>query len=273
MFKLITLSDSNYFDSGKLFLETRNIIDNTDIVLYGPDLNKKQLKKLKHHNIDYMNLDKKEWDTKMQFLKFDMVLEQLNLEQNKKYSGFTLIDLDIFFVNKWDHIYEYDFDLCIIIRPDEIKRRILRAYGCGGGFFFKHSAKYLFEYGKEVILNGGHKSIPEYNRIWKTLEKGRPPHKTHYRTNLRWWCDQIFISSIVLRYMEKINYKQTIGLNPAFTDFNGFKIAFVSEKYYNVLNSNPVIRKEKSNIFIRHLKESGRIKLVGAKKAKIKEKL
>ena len=73
--------------------------------------------------------------------------------------------------------------------------------------------------------------------------------------------------------MEETNYKQKLGLDPVFSDFNGFKIAFVSEKYYNVLNSNPVIRKEKSNIFIRHLKESGRIKLVGAKRGKIKEKL
>lgn len=273
MFKLITLSDSNYFDSGKLFFETRHVIDNTDIVLYGPDLNKNQLKKLKHHNIDYVKLDKKEWDTKMQFLKFDMVLEQLNLEQNKKYKGFTLLDLDVFFANKWDHIYDYDFDLCIITRPTHIKKRVLRAYGCGGGFFFKHSAKDLFEYGKKVILNGGDKSIPEYDRIWKTLESGRPAHKTHHRTALRWWVDQVFISSIVLRFLESKKYKQKTGLVPVFTDFNGFKIAFVSERHYNVLNSKPVIKKEKSDIYIRHLQEAGRIQLVGSKKGKIKEKL
>lgn len=272
MFKIITLSDSNYFDSGQLFFKTRNVIKNHDIVLYGPDLNKQQLKQLKKCNISYEKLDKKEWDTKMQFLKFDMILNELKKDVEKKYKGFLLIDLDIFFINDWKHIYDYDFDLCIIGRPDEIKRRIMRAYGCGGGFFFKHSAKELFEYGKKVILNGGHKSVPEYDRIWKTLESGRPTHKTHFRTALRWWVDQVFISSIVLRYMEETNYKQKLGLDPVFSNFNGFKIALVSERYYNVLNSNPVIRKEKGNIFIRHLKESGRIKLVGSK-GRIKEKL
>ena len=44
MFKIITLSDLNYFDIGQLFLKTRNVVKNHDIVLYGPDLNKKQLK-------------------------------------------------------------------------------------------------------------------------------------------------------------------------------------------------------------------------------------
>ncbi len=273
MFKIITLSDSNYFDSGKLFLQTRDVVKDMDIVLYGPDLNKQQLKQLDKHNISYEKLDKKTWDTQMQFLKFDMILNELDKDVNRKYEGFLLIDWDIFLVNDWSHIYNYDFDLCIIGRPDEIKRRIIRAYGCGGGFFFKHSAKKLFEYGKKVILNGGDEVNPEYNRIWKTLESGRPAHKTHYRTTLRWWVDQIFISSIALRFMEKTNYKQKLGLDPVFTEFNDFKIAFVSEKYYNVLNSNPVIRKEKSNIFIRHLKESGRIKLVGPKKGRIKEKL
>ncbi|MHA1232625.1 MAG: hypothetical protein ACTSPQ_18490 [Candidatus Helarchaeota archaeon] len=257
MFKVITLSDSNYFDSGKLFLKTREVIKDMDIVLYGPDLNKKQLKTLKNHNISYEKLDKEEWDTKMQFLKFDMILNELKKDVDKKYKGFLLIDWDVFFVNDWSHIYNYNFDLAIITRPDEIKRRILRAYGCGGGFFFKYSAKELFEYGKKVILNGGDELLPEYDRIWKTLESGRPAHKTHYRTTFRWWVDQVFISSLVLRF---------------FTNFNRFKIAFISEKNYNVLNSKPVIKKERSDIFIRHLKESGRIKLVGAK-GKVKEKL
>ena len=272
MFKVITLSDSNYFDAGKLFFMTRDVVKDMDFVLYGPDLNKKQLKCLKRHRIEYEKLDKKEWDTKMQFLKFDMILNELKKDKDKKYKGFLLIDLDVFFINDWSHIYDYDFDLAIITRPDEIKRRILRAYGCGGGFFFKHEAKDLFEYGKKVILNGGDELLPEYDRIWKTLESGRPAHKTHHRTTLRWWVDQIFISSIVVRYLEKKKYNAKFGLKPLFTTFNNFKIAFVSEKFYNVLNSKPVLRKEGSNIFIRHLKESGRVQLVGAK-GKVKEKL
>lgn len=271
MFKIITLCDSNYFDCGKLFLETRNVPKNTDIVLYGPDLSKQQLKILKNYNISYEKLDKKEWNTKMQFLKFDMILNEMKKDVNKKYKGFLLIDWDVFFVNDWSHLYNYDFDLCITIRPDEIKRRILRAYGCGGGFFFKHSAKGLFEYIQKVILNGGDVGMLEYDRIWKTLESGRPEHKTHFRTSLRWWVDQIAISSIVLRFLEK-NNKQKFGITPVFTTFNEYKIAFVSEKNYNRIKSNALLKKEK-NIFIRHLQFHGRKQLVGSKKAMIKEKL
>lgn len=273
MFKIITLSDSNYFDSGKLFLQTRDIVKNHDIVLYGPDLTKKQIQQLRRKNISYEKLDKHEWDTKMQFLKFDMILNELKKDPDKKYKGYLLIDWDVFFINDWSHIYNYEFDVALITRPDEIRQRIIRAYACGGGFFFKHTAKELFEYGQKVILNGGDELDPEYDRIWKTLETGRPAHKTHYRTAFRWWVDQVFISSIALRFLEEKKYKVSFGLQPLFSNFNGFKVAFVSEKFYNVLNSDPVLRKESKNIFIRHLKESGRIKLVGVKKGKIQEKL
>ena len=272
MFKIITMCDSNYFDCGKLFLQTRNVVKNHDIVLYGPDLTKKQQKILINHNISYKKVDKHTWDTEMQFMKFENVLKELDNDKEKKYKGFHLLDWDTFFVNDWSHIYNHEFDLVIITRPNEIKRRIIRAYGCGGGFFFKHSAKDLFEYAQHVVLNGGDPDIPEYDRIWKTLETGRPKNKTHHRTVLRWWVDQVFISSIVLRYVEQNRDKQKFGLTPIFYNFNGFKIAFVSEKFYNVLDSKPILKKEK-NIFIRHLKESGRIKLVGRHKAKIKEKL
>ena len=272
MFKIITLCDSAYFDCGELFLKTRNVPKNTDIVLYGPDLNKQQLKILKNHNISYEKVDKKEWDTEMQFLKFGMILSELKKDKEQKYKGFLLIDWDVFFVNDWRYIYDYDFDLCIITRPDEIKRRILRALGCGGGFFFRHGSIGLFEYIQKIILNGGDEGLPEYDRIWKTLESGRPLHKTHKRNDHRWWIDQIAISSIVLRYLEKMNYKQKFGIEPVFTDFNGYKIAFVSEKNYNRIKSNAIVKKEK-NIFIRHLQFHGRKQLVGAKKAMIKEKL
>ena len=268
MFKIITLSDSNYFDCGKLFLKTRSIVKNYDIVLYHPDLTKNQLLILDRHRISHVKVNKNDWDTKMQFLKFQMVLN----EMSKVYEGFLLIDWDIFFVNDWSHLYNYDFDLCITVRPNEIKRRILRAYGCGGGFFFKQGAKGLFKYAQKVILKGGDVDIPEYGRIWNTLEKGRPKHKTHYRTALRWWVDQIFISSIVLRFLEKKNYKQKFGIEPVLSTFNGYKIAFVNERNYNAIKSNAVIKKEK-NVFIRHLQEHGRKQIVGLKKAKIKEKL
>ena len=165
MFKIITLCDSNYFDCGKLFLQTRNVVKNHDIVLYGPDLTKSQQKILTKHNISYEKVDKQRWDTKMQFLKFDNILKELGKDKEQKYKGFFLIDWDVFFVNDWSKLYNYDFDLCITTRPTEIRKRIVRAYGCGGGFFFKHSAKSLFEYAQKVIINGGDNGIPEYDRI------------------------------------------------------------------------------------------------------------
>ena len=272
MFKIITLCDSNYFDCGKLFLQTRDVVKKHHIILYHPDLTPKQLITLEKHNIDHYKVDKNLWDTKMQFMKFEYILHQLGKDPDEKYKGFCLIDWDVFFVNDFSSIYDYDFDLCITTRPTEIKKRILRAYGCGGGFFFKHGAKKLFELAKTVILNGGWKSIQEYDQIWKTLESGRPAHKTHHRTALRWWVDQIFISSIVLRFLNENNYKVKFGLKPVFTDFKGYRIGFVSERYYNRIKSNAVISKEK-NIYIRHLQYHGRQQLVGKKKATIKEKL
>lgn len=272
MFKIITLCDSNYFDCGKLFLETRNVVKNHDIVLYHPDLTKQQLKVLRDHKITTEKVDKDDWLNKMQYMKFEYVLNELKKDKDKKYKGFLLIDWDIFFVNDWHELYNHNFDLCITVRPTEIKRRILRALGCGGGFFFKHSARGLFEYAQDVILKGGDPGVNEYDRIWNTLEKGRPAHKTHHRTALRWWVDQVFISSIVLRFLEKKNFKQPFGVNPVFYKFNGYRIAFVSERNYNAIKSNAKIRKE-SNVYIRHLQYHGRKQLVGSKKARIQEKL
>lgn len=273
MFEIITLSDSNYFDSGKLFLETRDVVKEHKIVLYGPDLTRKQQKILKNHRIEYETVPKKDWDMKMQFLKFQFCLNEMNKDKEKKIKGFHSNDLDIFFVNDWKRLYNYDFDLALVVRPDEIKKKIIRAYACGGGFFFKHGAKELFEYAQKVIRNGSDSSLPEYDRIWTTLEKGRPKHKTHFRTTLRWWVDQCWLSSLALRFVEKSKSNPKFGIEPVFMDFKNFKIAFVSEKFYNVLNSNPIIKRESKNIFIRHLKESGRIKLVGSVKAKVREKL
>jgi hypothetical protein len=274
MFKIITLSDSNYFDCGQLFLKTRNIVRDHDIVLYGPDLTDKQVNILREHNIEYEKVNRKDWDLKMQFMKFEMILNELKKDNEKKYEGFLLSDWDVFFVNDWSHLYNYDFDLCVIARPDAIRERTLRAYGFGGGFFFKHSGKGLFEYMQKVVLVGQDNGLPEYDRIWKTLELGRPLHKTYQRTALRWWNDQVILSAIVLRFIEEKNYKQSFGLLPVFSTFSGYKIAFVSEKFYNVLNSDPIIVKDdKKYIYIRHLKEIGRIKLVGKEKGRIKEKL
>lgn len=270
MFKIITMCDSNYFDCGKLFLETRNVVKDHEIVCYHPDMTAKQLTILDKHNIEHIQVHKSDWDTKMQYMKFANCIEQI--KENPDYKGFFLIDWDVFFVNDFKHLYDYDFDLCITVRPREVQKRILRALGCGGGFFFKPSARGLFEYAQTVILLGGDKRMPEYDKIWRTLEKGRPAHKTHNRNTLRWWVDQIFISGIVLRYLNENNQHIKVGLNPIYSVFNNYKIAFVSERNYNAIKSDAVI-KEEQNVFVRHLQFHGRKQLVGAKRAAIKEKL
>lgn len=264
------MCDSNYFDCGKLFLQTRDVVKDHDIVCYQPDMTPKQLSVLDKHRIEHIKVDKHKWDTEMQFMKYGNCLKEI--EANPDYEGFFLIDWDVFFVNDFSHLYDYDFDLCITVRPNEVRKRTLHALACGGGFFFKPSAKGLFEYARKVILAGGDKKMPEYDKIWRTLEKGRPKHKTHYRTALRWWVDQVFISGITLRYLNENNQHIKVGLKPVYSIFNNYKIAFVSEKNYNAIKSKAVVREEK-NVYVRHLQYHGRRQLVGEEKARIKEKL
>lgn len=266
MFKVITLSDSNYFDAGQLFIETRNRVD-ADFVLYGPDLTDKQVSTLKKNDIEYIQMDENIYKTQMQFLKFGLVLEQLNADTDKKYKGFSLVDFDTFFINDWNHIFDYEFDYGITIRNDMVKRKLLRAYTNGGVTFAKHSALSILNFAEQVVLEGNHNSLPEYNKIWKTLEIGRPEHKTHHRTTLRWWVDQVFLSAIALRYFEKHGYND-IGLKPPIFNFNGTNIGLFGCNHYNVLESKPNTA-IKRNIYIRHLKTTGR-NVLGVNKTKEK---
>ena len=255
MFKVITLSDSNYFAAGKLFLETRSRV-NADFVLYGPDLTDTQISVLKKHDIEYIQMDEEKYKTQMQFLKFGLMLEQLALDTDKTYKGFSLVDFDTFFINDWKHIFDYEFDYGITIRNDMVCRKLLRAYTNGGVTFAKHSAVELLNFAEQVVLKGNHTNLPEYDKIWRTLEIGRPEHKTHYRTTLRWWVDQVFLSAVALRYFENYGYAN-IGLKPPIFNFDGTNVGLFGCNYYNVLESKPNTAVKK-NIYIRHLKTTGR---------------
>lgn len=255
MFKVVTMSDANYFDCGRLFLRTRNRI-NADFVLYGPDLNGGQINVLKENNIKYVKIDKNLYKTTMQFLKFGLIIKQFELDCHKEYKGFTFVDFDTFFINDWSYIFNFDFDYGITIRNDLVKKRCLRAYTNGGVIFAKHSAYNLLQFAESTILDGYSNNLPEYDKIWKTLENGRPVHKTHYRTTLRWWVDQVFLSALALRYFEKYGYRK-IGQTPVFFDFGGTKIGLFGCSHYNVLESKPKITSEK-NVYIKHLKSTGR---------------
>lgn len=254
-YRVVTMSDSNYFDCGKLFIGTRRKVD-ADFVLYGPDLDMDQLMELRTNNIDYSKLDKKLFRERMQFLKFDLLLDQINIDKDCEYDGFSLVDFDTFFINDWKNAFDHDFDIGVTVRNDMVRKKCLRAYANGGVVFVKRSAARLLNYAKDTIIKGGYEGLPEYDTIWKTLENGRPKHKTHYRTELRWWVDQVFLSSLVLRYFETNGYHK-IGLEPVFFDFGRFKVGLFSCNYYNVLESKPIITKEK-NVYIRHLKTTGR---------------
>ncbi len=267
MFKVITMSDSNYFRAGKVFLETRNRVK-ADFVLYGPDLNVKQIDVLNKHNINYIKVDENLYKTQMQFLKFGLVKEQLEDDSDEKYRGFTFADFDTFFINDWSHIFDYDFDYGITVRNDMVKQKRLWAYTNGGVTFAKHTAYKLITFAEELILKGKNDDLIEYDQVWRTLETGRPEHKTHYRTVLRWWVDQVFFSSLVLRYFKQHGYHK-IGLQPKFFKYLDYKIGMFSCNHYNVLNSKPVVTNER-NIYIRHLKSVGR-EVLGV--AAIKEKL
>lgn len=249
------MSDANYFDCGKLFLETRHKVT-ADAVLYGPDLTDKQINILEKNNVEYIKVDSNIYKTQMQFLKFGFLTEQIVLDSNKEYKGFTLVDFDTFFINDWSHVFDYGFDCGVTIRNDRVKQRLLRAYTNGGVIFAKHSAYKLFEFAKKTILDGRSKDLPEYDRIWKTLELNRPAHKTHYRTALRWWVDQVFLSALALKYFEKYGYCK-IGLDPIIFNFDGMKIGMFGCNNYNVLESKPNVGYKK-NVYIRHLKTTGR---------------
>lgn len=267
MFKVITMSDSNYFDAGKLFTDTRKKI-NADFVLYGPDLTTDQINILKSNDIEYIPISNDIYQTQMQFLKFRFIMDQISKNANTKYIGFTFTDFDTFFIRDWNHVFNYDFNLGVTIRNDMVKQRCLRAYTNGGVIFARYDALNFLKFAETVILAGKDVSIPEYDRVWNTLENGRPKHKTHYRTELRWWCDQVFLSSLALRFFEQCGYRN-IGIDPVFFNFNGSKVGLFGCSNYNVLDSNPKVTNEK-NVYIRHLKSTGRKSLgIGEIKEKI----
>jgi hypothetical protein len=250
------MADSNYFACGELFLQTRHKV-NADFVFYGPDLTSEQIHILRHHDIVYNKVNPRIWETQMQFLKFDLFLREMNLSFDRlvKYDGFTLVDFDTFFINDWSHVFNYDFDFAVTVR--EGMKKCYRAYANGGVTFAKLSGKGLLEYAQRLILKGVDDALPEYDTIWKTLENGRATHKTHYRTELRWWVDQVFFSALILKH----GYVP-VGIEPLIFKFNEYNIGMFSCNHYNVLDSDPIITKE-SDIYIRHMKSAGRIKAVG----------
>jgi hypothetical protein len=255
MNKVITMSDSSYFKYGELFIKTRKRV-NAEFVLYGPDLTDEQIKNLKDNDIEYRHIDRELFDTKMQFLKFKLLTD--NMEDGVK--GLSFIDFDTFFMDDWGGIFKDDFALGVTVRNYCVSRGMLRAFANGGVIFANNSddSRKMCEFAMKVMSNGGDELLPEYDQIFKTLEEGRPAHKTHTRETLRWWVDQVFLSSLVLR-----NGKDVIE-KTKFYDFDDLMIGLFNCDVYNRLDRDP---SDASGCYIVHLKDKGRNSMKEFKKA------
>jgi len=250
--KVITFSDSQYFQYGKFFLQTRRKIK-ADFILYGPDLTDKQKNTLKQHNIQYKPIDADDFKNKMQFLKFHLISQEIDQEDNR---GITFVDFDTFFIRDWRGIFKREFDLGITIRNDSVKKRMLRAYANGGVIFGKQNSqtKGICEFAQQTMLHGGHKALPEYNKIYKTLEHNRPVHKTYKREDLSWWVDQVLLSSLILHHFSNKQVKKVSDMH--FFKFKKYQIGLFNCDLYNNLNCRSLNVMKKS--FICHMKDKGR---------------
>ena len=273
-FKVISMTDNNYFENGKLFIETRKRI-NADFRIYSPDLSEENIQILKNNNIEHFKIDKNKFLKYMQFLKINILEEELssNLfrEESDKYDLISFIDFDTFFINDWNqYVYSKDFDIAYTIRNDMIKKKCLRAFTNGGVIFAKQKSLNLLREITNIIFIGDDDLLIEYDEIWKTLEdKNRPEHKRHTRKQLRWWVDQVISSAFYYKYLKENKHNNKLEF--VNYDYDRYKIGFFNCNKFNVLDSKPNIKKEK-DIYIRHLKHHGRETLTG-KKDIVREKI
>jgi len=255
--KVITLCNSSYFGFGRPFLHTRSKIK-ADFIVYGPDLTKDQISQLAAHNMEYKKVDGTRFDTQMQFLKFELLFNE--------HCGapLTFVDFDTFFLRDWhDDVFSDNFDLGVTVRNEFVKKGgPLRALANGGVIFCgpNKSAADFCEYAMKVMKAGGHKSLPEYDEFFtRALEKGRPPHKTWKRENLRWWCDQVFLSCLVHRF-KPCRDKKPIKCKQFYAFSKSHNIGLFNCELYNCLDPVPAVLKGlyKRGSFIIHLKNRGR---------------
>jgi len=249
MNKVITMCDSRYFKYGTMFLKTRFNIK-ADFVCYGPDLTKDQQAILEYSEIEYKRIDTVCYSTKMQYLKFKFIENEITCKNN---SLITFCDWDTFFVKDWAAEICPSISMGVTYRKELILKKCYRAFSNGGVMFFRNTeqAKKMCEIALLTMSSGRNDELPEYDMIWKTLEdSNRPEHKRHFRTNLRWWCDQVFLSALAYRCVRGSDY-DTINLCNHILNYQGIKIGFYDCEKFNVVESRP---DETGNVFIRHLK-------------------
>jgi hypothetical protein len=249
---VITLSDKNYFDYGYSFIKTRKFVD-AHFTIYGPNLTTNQIKYLTKHNIEYMQIPEKEFNEKMQFLKFKYIKENLDI-----YDNVSFIDFDTLFLKDWhDTVFSEDFHLGITVRNKEIKNgKQPRAYSNGGVIFAKKEGQYILQKAIQTVLDGHSDDYIEYDQMFKVLEDPkRPKDKIFHRTSLRWWVDQIFLSCIVSKYIKEFGNK-TIKNKIIYKD-NSDKYCLFNCDIYNKLDALPKDIEDKK-AFILHYKNLGR---------------
>ena len=252
MNKVITFCNSEYFEYGTMFLKTRDRI-NANFICYSPDLTSKQIKVLEKHDIEHKTINQEYFDTRMQFAKFWCVSKEINHEDN---SLITFCDWDTFFINDWANEIHINTSLGITYRSNLIKKNLYRAFSNGGVIFFRNcgESRIMCKTAMQTMLDGENRDLPEYDTIWKTLESNeRPKHKRHERTTLRWWVDQIFLSSLIMRCREGM--VKDVSMSEMELVFNGCKIHFYDCKQFNHVESKPTMDIN-DKTYIRHLKSN-----------------
>jgi len=223
---VITMCDSNYFQYGQKLLETRNKVK-ADFFCYMPDATPEQIETLREYGINHKKVNHDTFKTEMQLLKFVIVKDAMSLCGKL----ITYVDFDTYFVKDWGHIKDIDFDIGITIRNEFIKTNIYSwAWSNGGVIFAKNNLTALnfFDDAINEIVKPG--KFQEYNDIWDKLESPtRSENKRHYRTDLRWWVDQVYLSAVV---MNRIN-------NPVSSFQKKYKIKqFDCAEYNNIYGVN-----------------------------------
>lgn len=244
MHKVITMSDTKYFDTGRLFLETRNRV-NAEFVCYTPDFTNAQIKECWKHDIEVKFINKQIWELRMQTLTIQLLLEELD---NSNY--LTFCDFDCFFVNDWlSVVFNGRKNFLGVTTTEGYRENIYPRAKANGGVVFvynefdskhdKSNMKGLLRFALKTINLGGDISLPEYNTIWETLEDPkRPERKRHFRTTQTWWCDQVFLSALVFAK-------------------DRFPVKLFPCKKFNDIGAMPDT-KIVSGVYIKHLKNAGR---------------
>ena len=261
MHKVITICNKDYFKYAKLFIETRHRVK-AKFYMYGPDLTDQQRELLHKNKIVYIPIPQELFDTKMQTLKFLFLQDSIDNANNEDL--ITFVDADTFFLKDWNpSVSRWKFDIGITTRNDMMDIGCLRAYANGGVIFIRNTDK-SFDFmaiALDTIEAGCNIDLPEYGEIWKTLEDPkRPEHKRHFRTNLRCWTDQVFLSALVyhrLRNSPGTRINDTLSYS-----YDKYLVWLFNCNHYNRLETN-ISTKPDKNIYIKHLKQSGRQKLTG----------